>query len=158
MTDVDTTEPTVDEPIEEVRADENTYDLIDISIREQIIEGRRLHDACTARWVASQLHISPDVVRHRLMKMSNEGTVRWNDMPGSLIVVETAVEEAAAEEVAPVGEEGADEATEQPSQDQPPASPRPSVPRKRSAKRPASGTPARASAPAKPRRQSTAKK
>lgn len=66
---------------------DNTYDNLDTAIREKITEGRERFNACTMRWVAFQLNVSPDVVRHRLQKMQNDGLVDWNDMAGSLIVL-----------------------------------------------------------------------
>lgn len=65
----------------------NQFDNIDVSILSEITAARAEFDACTARHVAFRLNVSPDVVRHRLMKMSDAGVVRWNDMPGSLVVV-----------------------------------------------------------------------
>jgi hypothetical protein len=67
---------------------DNTYDQIDVSIREMIVEGRSRFHAVTARWVAAQLNLSADVCRHRLLKMQNEGLVDWNEMPGSLRLTE----------------------------------------------------------------------
>lgn len=71
---------------------DNTYDNLDISIREMITKGREKFNACTLRWVSMQLNVSPDVVRHRCQKMQNDGLVTWNDMAGSLIVVEPVVD------------------------------------------------------------------
>lgn len=76
---------------------DNTYDNLDISIRSKIDEGRERFNACTMRWVAFQLNVSPDVVRHRLQKMQNDGLVDWNDMAGSLTVTEAGRAEAPGE-------------------------------------------------------------
>jgi len=71
---------------------DNTYDNLDISIREMITKGRERFNACTMRWVSMQLNVSPDVVRHRCQKMQNDGLLTWNDMAGSLIVLEPVVD------------------------------------------------------------------
>ena len=120
---------------------DNTYDNLDISIRDKITEGRERFNACTMRWVAFQLNVSPDVVRHRLQKMQLEGLVDWNDMAGSLIVLE-----APASEPTPPPTEPAE----------PPAttSKRAAPPRKAAAKR----APAKKAAPKKRAASSTSRR
>jgi hypothetical protein len=65
----------------------NDYDNLDVAIIEQINALRSVHQACTARAVANQLRMSPDVVRYRLQKMQGDGLVEWTEMPGSLYVI-----------------------------------------------------------------------
>lgn len=70
---------------------EQLYDRI----IDQIRAIRARHGACTARSVASELHMSPDVVRYRCNELREQGRVNWTDMPGSLHVVEDIGEQLA---------------------------------------------------------------
>ena len=74
------------------------YDNIDISIITTIEEMRETHHACTARLVARRLRVSADVIRYRLQKMREEGTVTWTDVPGSLRVLSLPAVPAPAEQ------------------------------------------------------------
>lgn len=124
---------------------DNTYDNLDISIREKITEGRERFNACTMRWVAFQLNVSPDVVRHRLQKMQNDGLVDWNEMAGSLIVLEVEAEEPASEPTQPVTEPTQSSATTS----------KPAAPRKKAA---AKRGPAKKAAPKKRAASSTSRR
>ena len=61
-------------------------------INERVIETirkiRERNGACTARSVASELRLSPNIVRFRCEALRQDGRVNWTPMPGSLHVVE----------------------------------------------------------------------
>jgi hypothetical protein len=69
-----------------VMSDENA--IIDEQIQQTIVQLREIHHACTARAVAHTLGASPDVVRYRCSVLRDRGFVTWDDMPGSLRLVD----------------------------------------------------------------------
>ena len=69
-------------------SDENA--IIDEQIQLKITELRETHHACTARAVANVLGASPDVIRYRCSVLRDKGLITWDDMPGSLRLVDQA--------------------------------------------------------------------
>ena len=69
-------------------SDENA--IIDEQIQVKIVELREIHHACTARAVANVLGASPDVIRYRCSVLRDRGLIIWDDMPGSLRIVDQA--------------------------------------------------------------------
>lgn len=64
-------------------------DQIDKRVVETIRKIRDRHGACTARAVANELRLSPNVVRYRCEALRQAGEVNWTPMPGSLHVIES---------------------------------------------------------------------
>lgn len=79
------------------------YDNVDELLPRVIEELRAEHHACTARAVARELNMSPDVIRYRLVALRDAGVVTWSEeMAGSLRVLTpvTEAEEGESEEEA----------------------------------------------------------
>jgi len=74
---------------------------VDLAIVKAITEIRQKNQACTARAVANQLRMSPDVVRYRCDNLKREDIVTWTPMPGSLRVLAPQPAKPAAEQPAP---------------------------------------------------------
>lgn len=57
---------------------------IDRQILTSIDNCRRIHDACTAGWIANNLRMSKSYIVQRCALMREAGLITWTTMPGSL--------------------------------------------------------------------------
>lgn len=83
------------------------YDAIDLKILVTVDAIRAEHHACTARNVASQMHLSGTAVSNRMGKMRGE-FLEWTKVAGSVHLLPAGVERVAAwkAEHAPVDDDG----------------------------------------------------